>query len=88
MASETAIAAGMVKLDEHLGTCDPGVLFNRREVVLAIYEAMSAIEPLPKPTSSLTLKLDTGGLEAALAQFSADVAEFKAIVESAEAAPA
>lgn len=85
MASETAIAAGMVKLDEHLGTCDPGVLFNRREVVLSIYEAMSAIEPPPKSTSNLTLKLDTGELQAALAQFSADVAAFKAVVENAEA---
>jgi hypothetical protein len=86
MACADAINAGESVLREHLGTCNPGSLFNHRHVATAIYEAMSAIEPLPKPTSSLTLKLDTGGLEAALAQFSADVAAFKAIVESAEAA--
>lgn len=86
MTSETAIAAGMTKLNEHLGTCDPGLLFNRREVVLAIYEAMSAVEPPPKSTPNLTLKLDTGDLQVALAQFSMDIASFKALVESAEAA--
>jgi hypothetical protein len=85
MPGDAAIEAGAQVILDNLGTCNPGTLFDPRKVAEEVYAAMVAFEPKPKVMSPFILKLDTSELQAALAEFTAGIAEFKAAVEAATA---
>ena len=84
MASNAQISAGAHALLDHLGTCNPGPMFNARDVAAALYERMHAMEPVAAAPASIRLKLDTGDLGAQMAAFTRSVDEFKALLENAE----
>lgn len=75
--------AGAHAILAEIGTWKMWPGFDPVELAVAVYEAMKPLTP--KPTSALTLKLDTSELEAKLTGFIASVSEFKEAVEAATA---